>query len=80
MAEKSMFDRGGSGETRGGLDRFLGPKAGDFSHMPPSIEDDKLNPDQPERQLDCAGKDAAEPLCEVARAEEEEREGGSNAT
>lgn len=80
MAERSMFDRGGSGGTRGGLDRFLGPKAGDASNLPPSIDDQKTDPDAAEQELDCAGKDAHEPLCEIAKAEEEEREKGSNAT
>jgi hypothetical protein len=80
MAEKSEFDRGGDGMTRGGLDRFLGPPAGDYSHLPPSIEDDKVDPDQRDEPIDCAGKDADEAVCDIAKAEEAEREGGTNAT
>jgi hypothetical protein len=80
MAEKSEFDRGGSGMTRGGLDRFLGPPAGEYSHLPPSIADDKVDPDDKGEELDCAGKDADAPVCEIAEAEEEARERGSSAT
>jgi hypothetical protein len=80
MAEKSEFDRGGDGMTRGGLDRYLGPPAGDYSHLPPAIADDKIDPDDPGGEIDCAGKDADEAVCEIARAEEAEREGGQNAT
>jgi hypothetical protein len=81
MADKSMFNRGGSGMTRGGLDRFLGPEADSYSHLPPAIADDKLNPDEStEKELDCTGKDAEEPVCEIAEAEEEVRETGGSAT
>ena len=81
MADKSMFDHGGSGMTRGGLDRYLGPEADSYSHSPPAIADDKLNPEEPaEEKLDCAGKDADEPVCEIAEAEEELRETGGDAT
>jgi hypothetical protein len=80
MADKSTFDRGGTGMTRGGLDRFLAPTAGSYSHLPSSIDDDKINPDQPIEELDCNGKDTGEPVCEIAKAEEEERERGANAT
>lgn len=74
MAESIFSNQGG--ETRGGLDRYLGPEAKDFSKMPP-LEDPDAPPD---RQLDCEGADANEPVCEIARAEEDEREIGSNAT
>ena len=61
------------GMGRGGLDRFLGPPAGDSSNLPPAVE----NPGSekvPERKMDCAGQDANEAVCEIANAEEEERE------
>ncbi len=80
MPEKSMFQPGGDGMTRGGLDRFNGPPAGDYSNLPESIEDAKTDPDDEKIELDCAGKDAGEAVCEIAKAEEEERETGANAT
>jgi hypothetical protein len=80
MAEKSEFDRGGDGMTRGGLDRFLGPPAGDYSHLPPSIADDQGDPDEKSPEMDCDGKDANEPVCEIAKVEEEVRERGASAT
>ena len=80
MAEKSEFDRGGDGMTRGGLDRFLGPPAQDYSHLPPSVVDDKVDPDDAGRELDCQGKDAKEAVCEIAKVEEEVRERGASAT
>jgi hypothetical protein len=80
MAEKSEFDRGGDGMTRGGLDRFLGPPASDNSHMPPAIEDEKADPYDRGESIDCSGKDVDEAVCEIAKAEEAEREGGTTAT
>ena len=63
MAE-SIFNNSGGG-IRGGLDRYLGPEAQDSSHMPP-LDD----PDAPkDRELDCAGSDAGEAVCEIAKAE-----------
>ena len=76
----SVFQPGGDRGTHGGLDRFLGPPAKEFSHMPPGLDEGKVNPDETEHELDCAGKDADEPICEIAKLEEEERERGSNAT
>lgn len=69
----------GSGMGRGGLDRYLGPQAKDSSNLPPSVNapDDSA---ERQRTLDCAGTDANEAVCEIANAEEEEREQGSNAT
>ena len=80
MPEKSMFQPGGDGMTRGGLDRFNSPPAGDYSNLPPSIEDPKSDPEDSKKVIDCAGKDSKEAVCEIANAEEEEREMGSNAT
>jgi hypothetical protein len=57
--------------TRGGLDRFLGPEAQDYSNLPEHIEQAEVEPD--ERQLDCDNADQAEPVCQIAKAEEEER-------
>ncbi len=71
MAEKSMYSRGGSGMTTGGLDGHLGPEAQDFSNLPEGIEDpEKI--DERVRELDCAGADANEPVCKIAEAEKAE--------
>ena len=64
----SMFGRGGSGLTRGGLDRYLGPEAGDESSLPPSIEDPAHVP-EPEHPVDCAGADKDQAVCQIAEAE-----------
>lgn len=80
MFARSTYQPGGDGMTRGGLDRYLGPEARDSSTMSPRIEDAKTDPDEETRELDCTGKDANEAVCEIANAEEEERERGSNAT
>jgi hypothetical protein len=80
MPEKSIFEPGGDRGMHGGLDRFLGPPAREYSHMPPALDEDKVQPDEAEGKLDCAGKDADESVCEIARAEEEEREMGSEGT
>jgi hypothetical protein len=80
MAEKSTYQPGGDGMTRGGLDRYLGPEARDSSSMSPRIEEAKTDPDEQSPELDCAGKDAEEAVCQIAKSEEEERERGSNAT
>ncbi len=80
MPDDSEFHPGNSGITRGGLDRYLGPEARDYSNIPAALGDEKSNPDESPRQMDCAGKDAGESVCEIANAEEEQRERGSNAT
>ncbi len=54
--------------TTGGLDGYLGPPAGDFSNLPPSIDDpEKCEEDVPDP--DCAGADADEAVCQIAKAE-----------
>ena len=73
MAERSIFSRGGSGNTRGGLDRYLAPPAIDDSNLPPSI-DDPAHPPEPEHPVDCAGADKDEAVCQIAKAEQD-REG-----
>jgi hypothetical protein len=67
MAE-SIFARGGSGMTRGGLDRYLGPEGLDSSSLPESIENPK---EEGSREVDCAGDDAGSAVCEIAKAEKE---------
>jgi hypothetical protein len=74
MAEnKSMYSRGGSGMTTGGLDGILGPQAPDFSNLPEHIENLEL--DEPEIAVDCDGKDKDEAVCQIAAAETEKSEG-----
>ena len=70
MAEQGIFGRGGSGMTRGGLDRYLGPAGGDDSNLPASIEDGTPKA-EPEHPVDCAGADKGEPVCQIAKAERE---------
>ncbi len=69
MAERSMFGRGGSGMTRGGLDRYLGPTAIDDSNLPLAIEDPE-HVAEPEVPVDCAGADKGQAVCEIAKAEQ----------
>ncbi len=66
MAIKSTFDRGGDGMTRGGLDRYLGPPAEDYSNLPESITD-PLAEDDPQIEVDCQGKNKDEAVCEIAK-------------
>lgn len=73
MAERSMYSRGGSGMTRGGLDRYLGPEAQDSSSLPEDIEQPQPQEDAPE--VDCSGADRDEPVCQIAKEEEEKRQG-----
>jgi hypothetical protein len=68
MAERSIFDRGGSGMTTGGLDRYLGPEAQDYSSLPEHIEDPEKVTDA--RDVDCQ-KNKDEPVCQIAKAEQE---------
>ena len=70
MAERSMFGLGGSGNTRGGLDRYLGPDVTDSTGMPPSIED-PAHPVEPEHPVDCEGADRDAAVCQIAKAEAE---------
>lgn len=68
MAEsKSIYSRGGSGMTTGGLDGYLGPEAGDFSNLPDHIEEPAVMDDM--LQVDCDGADKAEMVCQIAEAE-----------
>jgi len=78
----SMFNRGESGMTRGGIDQNLGPQAEDYSSLPNSSDVDPIDKTTPdgEREIDCAGKDADQDVCEIAKLEQEEREIGGNAT
>ncbi len=69
MIEKSIYSRGGSGMTTGGLDGYLGPEAQDFSNLPESIEDPDKGDDVAE--VDCAGSDKNEAVCQIAEAEKE---------
>jgi hypothetical protein len=75
MAEST----GNRGMGRGGLDRYLAPPAGDASNLPPAVEDVD-GAGEPEPTIDCAGSGASEAVCEIANAEEKEREEGSSAT
>ena len=70
MAERSTFAPGGSGMTRGGLDRYLGPAAIDDSNLPAALESPD-QPAEPEHPVDCAGADKDEPVCQIAAAEKE---------
>jgi hypothetical protein len=70
MPEKSIFSRGGSGMTTGGLDRFLGPQAGDHSSLPDHTEDPANANDA--REVDCKA-DPDEPVCQIADAERQNR-------
>ncbi len=67
MAERSMYSRGGSGMTTGGLDGYLGPEAQDFSNLPESIEDPEKIDQTPE--VDCNGSDKDDSVCQIADAE-----------
>jgi hypothetical protein len=71
MNTDSIYNRGGSGMTRGGLDRFLGPQAEDYSNLPEHIEQAEAEPD--ERKLDCENADREEPVCQIAKSEQEKR-------
>jgi hypothetical protein len=66
MAERSIYARGGSGMTTGGLDSYLGPEAQDFSNLPEHIEDHEVTEDV--RKMDCAGADKDEAVCQLAEA------------
>jgi len=65
--ERSIYSRGGSGMTTGGLDGYLGPEAQDFSNLPEHMEEPVKADDTPE--VDCAGADSAEAVCQIAEAE-----------
>ena len=53
--------------TRGGLDRFLAPEAGDYSNLPDRDSDSSL----PESlsQMNCTGVNKDQPVCQIAEAE-----------
>ncbi len=68
MAERSMFAPGGSGMTRGGLDRYLGPAAIDDSNLPAATQPDD-HPAAAETPVDCAGADKDQAVCQIAEAE-----------
>jgi hypothetical protein len=68
MAERSIFSPGGSGMTRGGLDRYLSPSGIDDSRLPESITDPSLHA-EPEVPVDCDGADKDTAVCQIARAE-----------
>jgi hypothetical protein len=68
MDIKSIYSRGGSGMTTGGLDAYLGPEAGDYSSLPQSIEQHKEIQDTP--KVDCS-VNPADPLCQIAEAEKQ---------
>lgn len=53
--------------TRGGLDRYLGPEAGDSSNVPMEIENAQVT--EAPTQVDCAGRDKDEAVCQIAEAE-----------
>jgi hypothetical protein len=71
MADKSMYSRGGSGMTTGGLDDYLGPEAQDFSNLPEHIEE-PAKVDEELRKMDCNNTDADEAVCKIAEAEKRE--------
>jgi hypothetical protein len=77
MAERSIYARGGSGMTTGGLDGYLGPEAQDFSNLPESIEEpETLNE---VADIDCAAANSGEAVCEIAEAERQTRHVSSSA-
>ena len=69
MSQKSIFSRGGSGMTTGGLDGYLGPEAQDHSNLPEHIEEPKKSLDDSTMDCDGAAKDQA--VCQIAKAEKE---------
>ena len=72
MAERGIFAGGGDGMTRGGLDRYLGPPAGDYSEMPPSIEDPAEAAADAVPDVDCSDPaNAGLAICQIAEAEKE---------
>lgn len=79
MSQKSIFDPHGNDENlQGGLDRFLGPQAKTYSHMPEDLEDGQ---DEDKAASDAAGMNcddpnsADQPVCQIKKAEDEhERE------
>jgi hypothetical protein len=73
MAEKSMYSRGGSGMTSGGLDGYLGPEAQDHSNLPERIENVAVDDEATDAVIDCEGADRDEDVCKIAKAEEEAR-------
>jgi hypothetical protein len=68
METKSIYSRGGSGMTTGGLDAYLGPDASDYSSLPSSIEEPKAAEDV--REVDCS-VNSSEPVCQIAEAEKQ---------
>jgi hypothetical protein len=71
MAERSIYARGGSGMTTGGLDSYLGPEGQDFSNLPESIEDPEKSIDVAD--TDCSAANSGEAVCEIAEAERQTR-------
>ena len=69
MADRSIYSRGGSGMTRGGLDRYLGPAAGDYSSLPDHPDEAELA--EPTVPVDCENADKDEAVCQIAAAEKE---------
>jgi hypothetical protein len=70
--KRSIYSRGGSGMTTGGLDAYLGPDAQDYSSLPENIEDPEKIPDAPE--VDCT-VNSTEAVCQIAEAEKQVQAG-----
>ena len=68
MDKRSMYSKGGSGMTTGGLDGYLGPEAQDFSNLPTSIEEPEIVNDV--LDTDCAAN-PDEAICQIAAAEKQ---------
>jgi hypothetical protein len=64
---RSIYSKGGSGMTTGGLDGILGPEAQDFSNLPEHIE--HVEQTDEESIVDCQGSDKDEAVCQIAEAE-----------
>ena len=73
MAERSIYSRGESGMTTGGLDAYLGPEALDYSNLPENIEDPAKAEDVPE--IDCDAN-SSEAVCQIAEAEKQVQAAG----
>ncbi len=76
MVQKSIYSRGGSGMTSGGLDGYLGPEAQDHSTVLERL--DEVGNIEEKQEVDCEGKDQSEPLCQIAKAEEAVTRKGNN--
>ena len=80
MPEKSVVHPGTDSGSQGELDQKGGSEGAMVATVSTAQKACQGTPPDAARTLDCVGKDAGESACEMANAEEEERERGSNST